>query len=566
MLPLMSDTPPRSARPINRRILSLWFPRLAAERVLRAAPALAETPLAVVGETGNLREIVSLNRAASARGLRRGQALTEAVTLCPDLLTRPHEPQRDAQALAALRRWAGRFSPWVAEEGAEALLIDLTGCAHLFGGEEALFAQVHQDCADLGLTVRAGIADTAGAAWALARYAGGGGVAQTHGGDAIDQEARATRSRAEKRRHWTRGGAAPEAQGKPGRVARISPPGGVRQSLSPLPIAALRVPPDITAGLARLGLRRIGDLWGMPRAGLARRFGRELVRRLDQALGVEPEPISPAGAPLHFAMRLTLPEPIGLEADILAGLDRLLPPLCEKLRARGRGARRLRLEMLRAEGGTETVEVGLARPADRPDSLRPLFELKLGGVEAGFGFDVLRLVATVTEPLHATEHKGGWAVAAEARAGRSAAQAFDDLIARIGARVGLERITREHPTDSHIPEKTSATQAAAYSAPAADWPETTRPRPLTLFRPEPVTAPDDPTPPVQFRWRGRVFETRAAHGPERIAPEWWLDDPNWRTGVRDYWRVVTTEGHRLWLFYAHGGAASGGWFAQGDFG
>ncbi|MBF9061109.1 DNA polymerase Y family protein, partial [Rhodobacterales bacterium HKCCSP123] len=152
------------------------------------------------------------------------------------------------------------------------------------------------------------------------------------------------------------------------------------------------------------------------------------------------------------------------------------------------------------------------------------------------------------------------------RAGRDAAQALDDLVARIGARVGLERITREHPTDSHIPEKTSATQAAAYSPPAPDWPRPARPRPLTLFRPEPVTAPSDPTPPAEFRWRGRRFETQAAQGPERIAPEWWLDDPNWRSGVRDYWRVVTTEGHRLWLFYAHGGAVSGGWFAQGDFG
>jgi protein ImuB len=179
---------------------------------------------------------------------------------------------------------------------------------------------------------------------------------------------------------------------------------------------------------------------------------------------------------------------------------------------------------------------------------------------------MLRLVATVTEPLHGTEHKGGWAVAAEARADRSDGQALDDLIARIGARVGLERITREHPADSHIPEKTSATQAAAYSAPAPDWPQPTRPRPLTLFRPEPVTAPATPDIPAQFRWRGRVFKTQAALGPERIAPEWWLDDPNWRSGVRDYWRVTTAEGSRLWLFYAHGGAISGGWFAQGDFG
>lgn len=570
LAPSRPSPPLLPVRRINRRILSLWFPRLATERIERLEPTLAERPLAVVREAANLREIHSLNTAASRAGLRRGQALADATALCPDLLTRPADPLREAQFLNTLRRWAGKFSPWVAEEGPEALLIDLTGCAHLFGGEEALFEQVHLDCADLGLSVSGGIADTAGAAWALARYAGGGGMARGRSGDAIDQEARATRSRAGKR-HWTKGGAAPNmpqntTDAQAGTVARISPPGDLRQSLAPLPIAALRVSDEITTGLARLGLRQVGELWSMPRGALTRRFGRELVWRLDQALGIEPEPISPAGAPLHFATRLSLPDPIGLESDIIAGIDRMLPVLCGKLRLKGRGARRIRLEMTKAEGGIERVEIGLARPTDQPDRIAPLLAMKLGDVEAGFGFDTLRLVAPVTEPLYATEHKGGWAVANEARAGRTDAQAFDDMIARIGARVGLEQIRREHPADSHIPEKTTAVQAAAFSEPVHDWPRGTRPRPLTLFRPEPVTAPDDPIPPETFRWRGQTFETQAAHGPERIAPEWWLDDPNWRSGVRDYWRVVTTGGEMLWLFYAHGGLSSGGWFTQGDFG
>lgn len=550
----------------NRRILSLWFPRLAAERLIRAEPILGEHPLAVIAEIGNLRQIASLNTAASQAGLKRGQPVAEAMAICPDLITRAADPLREAEFLSALRRWAGKFSPWVSEEGDTGLLIDLTGCAHLFGGEAALFDQIHQDCADLGLTVAAGIADTAGAAWALACYAGGGGLAKGRNGDAIDQEARATRSRAEKR-HWVKGGPAPETHIRTAPDTRIAPPGKTRQVLSPLPIAALRVSQETVTGLARLGLRRIGDLLGMPRAGLTRRFGQELVLRLDQALGVTPEPISPAGAPLHFAIRLSLPEPVGLEADILAALDRLLPALCEKLRARGRGARQVRLDMAKAEGGVERIEVGLARPADQPDRIRPLFALKLDGIDAGFGFDTLRVVATLTEPLHATTHKGGWAVteAAERRAQGRAGHSMEDLIARIGARVGLENITRERPADSHIPEKTSAVLAAAWSEPVEDWPETPRARPLTLFRPEPVTAPDQSDPPAQFRWRGRVFETIAANGPERIAPEWWLDDPNWRSGVRDYWRITTTDGYRIWLFYAHGAGVSGGWFCQGDF-
>lgn len=563
---------PHNSVDTRRRILSLWFPRLGAERVLRAEPELAEAALVTVTEAGNLRQLAATTMVAERAGLSRGQSLSEAAMLCPDLITRPEDVAREAALLNALRRWAGKFSPWVSEggmseEGAESLMIDLTGCAHLFGGEVALFAQVHEDCAGLGLSVCAGIADTAGAAWALARYAGGHGVAQGRSGDAIDQEARATRSRARKR-HWVKGGPAPATQVASGTVHRIAKPGGTRQALAPLPIAALRVDAEATASLARLGLRRVGDVLNLPRASLTRRFGRTLVRRLDQALGMEPEPISPAGAPLHFAVRLSFPDPIGLETDIAAGLDRILPRLCEKLRAHGRGARRVRLELNRVEGDTEIVDIGLARPADQPDKLKPLFEMKIGDVDAGFGIDRLRVVAYATEPLHETEHKGGWAVANDASGPRGSGQDMADLIARLGARVGLEAIRRARPADSHIPEKTSVPLAAAW-ADAQDpgtWPASTRPRPMTLFRPEPVTAPSTPNVPSDFRWRGRAFHTHSAQGPERIAPEWWLDDRQWRTGVRDYWRITTQDGARLWLYYAYGGDSLGGWFAHGDFG
>jgi protein ImuB len=306
----------------------------------------------------------------------------------------------------------------------------------------------------------------------------------------------------------------------------------------------------------------------MPRAGLARRFGADLVRRLDQALGVEPEPITPAAAPLHFAVRLSLPEPIGLEDDILAGLDRLAPVLCDKLRAQGRGARRVRLELSRVDGETQVLEVGLARPADRPDQLRPLFALKTGGIDAGFGIDRLRLSAPLTEPLHETSHKGGWAVSAEASAPRGEDQAMADLIARIGARVGLEAITRARPADSHIPEKTATPLAAAWSEPAPAGAGRAAPgrARLTLFPPEPVRAGDGPDPRPASPGVGRTLVTRAAVGPERIAPEWWLDDPDWRSGVRDYWRVTTGDGTMLWLYYAHGGTLRGGWFCHGAFG
>ena len=548
----------------NRRILSLWFPRLAAERALRLDRGSHDGPFAIVAERGNMQVLVSLSAEAEALGLTRGQPLRDAQAICPALLTRPANPVAEAAFLSALRRWAGKFSPWVAEEPPAALVVDLTGCAHLFGGEEALLDQIAADCDDLGLTVHCGIADTLGAAWALARHAGQP-VPVARSGDAIDQEAWATRSRAVKRRSWEKGGPAPRVEAVGGRPSRIAAPGQTRTALGPLPVAALRLPPETAADLTRLGLRRIADLAGQPRAGLARRFGRHLVQRLDQAMGVEPEPVSPAKAAPAFAVRLTFPDPIGLESDILAALDRLLPALGARLARAGRGARRVRLECHRTDQAMEWVEVGLARPSADPDRIRPLLILKIGGIDAGFGIDRLRLEAVETEPMHDRQHRGHLEAASDGR-GRAARSAqLDDLVGRIGARVGLEAITRLHPAESHIPEKTAKVLAAAWSEPAGDWPAPPAPRPLLLWRPEPVTAEDAPDLPMAFRWRRRDFRTVAGAGPERIAPEWWLDEPDWRSGVRDYWRVATDTGEMLWLYYAHGATMSGGWFCQGAF-
>ncbi|MBN2907669.1 MAG: DNA polymerase Y family protein [Rhodobacteraceae bacterium] len=543
-----------------RRILSLWFPRLAAERVLRQARGLPPSPLAILHEVNGAQVIASLTAEAQGAGLRTGQPLRDAMAICPQLLTRPADPGGEAAFLNGLRRWAGKFSPWVAEEPPDALVLDITGCAHLFGGEEAMMAEAQADCAALGLSVRAGLADTRGAAWALARFAGRD--ARPHrSGDAIAQEARATRSRAARRQVWQRvpaGGDTPPAP-------RIAAPGQTRAALAPLPLAALRLPQDTVAGLARLGLRRVEDLLGMPRAPLVRRFGQAVVLRLDQALGSAPEPISPARAAPHFAVRLSLPDPIGLEEDILAGIDRLLPALCARLRSAGRGARRLRLQAFRCDHAVQQIELGLARPADTPERMRPLIVLKLGGIDAGPGIDRLRIEATLSEPLHARQHAGHLEAARAAQDRQRADTALDDLIGRLGTRVGLEALTRLAPAESHIPEKGWQVLAAAWSAPVTDWPVRDRPRPLLLFPPEPVTAPDTPTPPARFRWRRRDFVALAHGGPERIAPEWWLDDPAWRAGPRDYWRVETDAGLRLWLYYAHGGEMSSGWFCHGQF-
>ena len=549
----------------DRRILSLWFPRLGAERLIRRQPVLADQPLGVVQEQANMQVITSLNGVAQDHGLQVGQPVRDAHAMCPGLLTHPRSPAGEVRFLEALQRWAGKFSPWVAPEDGDALVVDLTGCAHLFGGETDLMQVVQDDCTDLGLSVLMGLADTRGAAWALARFAGRA-TGSDRSGDAIDQEARATRSRAGKRRHWTKGGAAPVVRARANDSIRIAPSGQTYSALSPLPIAALRLEPEIAAQLGRLGLRRVGDLLGQPRAGLARRFGRGLVMRLDQAMGSAPEPVSPAKPPDHFAVRMTLPDPIGLAEDVMAGIDRLLPRLCKSLEDKGKGVRRVALQAYRSDHAVEVVEVGLARPSFDLHRIRPLLEMKIEEIDAGFGIDMLRLVAVQVEPVHDVMAVGHLQAGAAVQARLNNANALDDLVGRLGARVGLDAIRRLHPGDSHIPEKSHKILAAAWSKPhEGPWPAPSNPRPMLMWHPEPVHAPAVPRLPQTFRWRGRDLTRLRALGPERIAPEWWLDDPNWRSGTRDYWVADTEDGQRLWLFFAHGGGMSPGWFCQGSF-
>ena len=537
---------------------------MGAERLLRQARVTEEQPFAVVQDTGKTQVISSLSVSAEGWGLSHGQPLRDALAMCPDLITRLQNRQLEARFLASLRRWASKFSPWVAEEVPNALVIDLTGCAHLFGGELGVIQQVELDCRDLGLSVHIGMADTKGAAWALARYAGQPlGLSRT--GDAIDQEAPATRSRAVKRRNWERGGQPPRLQSSQGGFARIAAPGFTQQALAPLPVAALRLEDHVITSLNRLGLRRVENLMDQPRAAIARRFGKGTIYRMDQALGVAPEPISPAKQSLHLACRLTLPEPIGLIEDMLAALDKLLPRLAASLTAKGRGVRRLRLEAYRTDQTMQSVEVGLARPSADMALIRQLLVIKLEDIKVEFGIDVLRVVAAQTEPIYAHQHKGKIKAGPAVAARLSQNTELDDLIGKLGARIGLEAITRLHPGDSHIPEKASQVLAAAWSMPQMDWPIVLRARPLIYFQPEPIVAAEVPKVPLHFKWRGQSHELQSAQGPERIAPEWWLAERAWRSGTRDYWQVVTKSGDRLWLYFSHGGAISGGWFCHGRF-
>jgi protein ImuB len=564
-----------------RRILALFLPTLATDRLSRLSGAPApERPLALVARLGNRRLVTAVGRAAEAAGVAPGMAVADAQALLPELLLADAAPAADAAFLARLAEWCRRWTPFPAVDGADGLRLDVTGCAHLSGGERKLLADVMARFAALGLACRGAIVETPGAAWALAHY----------GAEA----------------------------------ATVVPPGGARAALLPLDISALRLLPEDALLLERLGLKRIAQLAAMPRAALARRFGDRLARRLDEAFGTVAEPISPRRwRPAHRS-RLAFAEPMGNPEDIPRAAQRLIEDLCGNLEREGVGARRLVLAAYRCDGETPRVAIGTARPNRDIRHLTKLFEEKLGAIDPGLGIDEMTLDATIVESLAPVQMKAAlnrceasslsrlreWdgvrAVSerlgialtlpltrappspASGRGKQSEGLAFlpwiakpakraapalpaptieeglATLVDRLAGRLGPENVFRLTPVESHVPER--AQQALPVFAPFRPGWAAGAPRPIRLMpSPEPVEAmapvPDDP--PVFFIWRRVRRRVVRADGPERIAPEWWRED----AATRDYYRVEDAEGRRYWLFRAglYAPGATPRWYLHGVF-
>lgn len=455
--------------------------------------------------------IHALDPAARAAGLKRGQTQADALAMIPRLACRPADPEADARALEALAVWAERWSPSVtvdsSDEGLEGLFLDVTGAAHLFGGEAALLEQVRTRLAEAGIPSRAALGPTPGAAWALARF----GPADEAAAIAVDET--------------------------------------VRALLEPLPVEALRIDDRTLAQARRFGLKRIGDLYPMPRAGLARRFrdgdGIGLVTRLDQALGFSAEAMAPVRPPPRYRAWRTWMEPVEDIEGVEARLIELVQDLAAPLEKDGQGARALTLTGFRSDGRTTALSVRMGLPGRDPKVWLRLFrEAGLGRLELGFGLDALMLTADVVEPMVARQ--GALESEAEARQ----AEGLAALVDRLSARLGEDRVLTPEPVDSWIPERAERLRPALGRAPAALADDEAQPL-LLLDPPEPVEAiaelPDGA--PARFTWRRLSRRVVRADGPRRLSPEWWRPRPDGRqTRTRDYYRVEDDRGARYWLF------------------
>ena len=511
-----------------RRIVSVWlidWPvtvwRRSATRARRPAsppdPALdPQTPFALILRNSRGAAVIhALNPAARAAGLRRGQTQADARAMIPQLVCKPADPEADARALTALAVWAERWSPSVSLDpspgGLEGLFLDVTGAAHLFGGEAALAAQIRDRLAEAGVRARVALAPTPGAAWALARWSEAGNEVGT--GDCIADD------------------------------------DTLRGLLAPLPVDALRLDDRTLAQARRFGLKRIGDLYPMPRAGLARRFrdgaGVGLVQRLDQALGFTGEALTPVRPPPKYRAWQAWMEPVGDIEGVEARLVDLTADLSAPLVRDGQGARALTLTGFRSDGGTTSLSVRMGRPGRDPGIWLRLFrEAGLGRLKLGFGLDALMLTVDAVEPM--TARQGALESEAEAQQAESLAA----LIDRLSARLGEDRVLMPEPVDSWIPERAERWRSALGRPLSVPVPVGRRPL-LLLDPPEPVEAiaelPDGA--PARFIWRRLSRRVTRADGPERLSPEWWRPRPDGRqVRTRDYYRVEDDAGGRYWLF------------------
>jgi protein ImuB len=567
-----------------RRFLSLWLPRLATDRARRLNGVDRRAPLAAVAKVNNAERLVCVDAEAARLGLTVGLSLADARARHPNLVAVEAQPMEEARLLERLCDWCSRFTPLAALDCADGLMLDISGVAHLFGGEEALIEDCRARLAAQGFTVAAGVGGNPRAAWALARF--------------------------------SRVKIAPDPLSDKA-FAKL---------FHDLPLAALGLDDKTVADLARAGLRRIGDIALRPRAPIAARFGPMPIARLDALKGLERSSIAPRFRPPDFCAERRFASPVQTFQAIEATLCKLADDLVVLLERQAKGARRIELELYRVDGDVRRIRVGASRPLNEARAIVRLIAERLASrdeepIDAGYGVDLMRLACLAAEPLAPSQAELERAHEAER------ARALTELLDRLSARLGARAVTRRELIEAHLPEQAEAAAPATLgqarmrgenrhceepqgvcknarlstgygdeaiqrnaepttvSGLLRHSPSQTgvsrRPmarndglngapaRPLRLFvRPEPIEAlaevPDGP--PLRFRWRRVLHDIAAIEGPERIAAPWWR-----RVGAptRDYFRAEDSEGRRFWL-YREGlwgrETAQAKWFVHGVFG
>ncbi|MDB5206657.1 MAG: polymerase family protein [Flavisolibacter sp.] len=498
---------------MSKRFISIWFPYLTTDWHVRKQPFLKDKPFVLKAIVRNRVVITAANSLALSQGIRKNMVLADAKALYPSLHVIDDKPTLTTQLPDRIAEWCIRFTPSAAADYPNGIILDATGCTHLWGSEEAYLKDITSRLSQRGYTVRAAMADTIGCAWAVARY----------GNQMIVEK------------------------------------GAQVETLLPLPITALRLSEETISVLQKLGLRQIKDVISIPHTSLRRRFGTTLLQRLRQAIGEEEEVIVPVYPIEPYNERLPCIEPIKTRVGIEIALQHLLTNLCSRLCKEGKGLRTAIFRAYRMDGGTSGIEISTNQPSQNAEHLFQLFSIKISTIEPKEGIELFLLEATVVEEA-VVKQEGLW----QTNSSSLDTQVLD-LMDRYAARFGQDAVQRFLPTEHYWPERSFKGTSILTEEPTTDW-KLDRPRPLQVLTPPEVvdvTAPIPDYPPMSFRYRDQLHKIVKADGPERIEQEWWIQEGE----HRDYYAVEDEEGRRYWLFRSghYNETTSPKWFLHGFF-
>ncbi|MDF2369114.1 DNA polymerase Y family protein, partial [Sneathiella sp.] len=458
--------------------------------------------------------VSALSRNAGNMGFVPGMSLADVRAAAPDMLYYDADPMRDMRCLQGLLRWTSRFTPRVSRGAGHNLYLDIAGASHLFGGEDALLDTIETQMKNFGFTVRLALADSKAAAWGFAHF------------------------------------------GETKSNIRTEILEGVA---SELPVEALRLSYASTALCQRLGLKKIGDLTKLPRVALTSRVGLEGISRFDRFFGRATEVTEFARHKKRLIEEMQFFDPLATNAGVEAALERLLEKLCQRLSGMQQGVRTARLQLDRVDHETMSFSIQLTRPSVDTTILKRLFLHHFDQIDVGFGIDRLTLIAEQVAPL--SRHQ----LSLENSDIQNREQDKERLINELSNMVGAQHIQRFFPSDSHIPERAFNRQTALYATQFQNWCPPSGKRPLRILkRPVSVLLRDgiEKRAPKTVFWQGKECHLTPLSGPERIEPDWWRDDPGWRSGARDYWWAKADFGALLWLYRVSDGMKTQ-WFVHG---
>ncbi len=497
----------------EKRFIVIWFRYLKTDWFTLRKPDLNGQPFVLASPDHGRMVITSANAVAQAQGIDKGMVVADARAIFPGLQVLDDNAELSEKLLKRLAEWSIRYTPAVSIDGTSGLILDATGCAHLWGGENTYLENIITRLKNHGYNVCAAMADTIGTAWAIAHYRKKSGIIEK---------------------------------------------GQQTTALLSLPPEALRIDIETAERLHKLGLRHISQLINMQRSALRRRFGQPIIQRLNQALGLENEVMHPVQPVEPYQERLPSLEPIITLTGIEIALKRLLETLCKRLKQEQKGLRKAVFKCYRTDEKILSIEIGTNRPSNNINHLFKLFELKTGTLEADAGIDLFILEAQKVETISPLQEKL-WQ-----KTGGLDNIALLELMDRIAGKFGADHVRRYLPDEHYWPERSVKSALSLNEKLTVEW-KVDRPRPLQLL-PNPetieVTAPVPDYPPMNFRYKQKLHKIINAEGPERIEQEWWLQQGQ----HRDYYYVEDEDGNRYWLFrLGHYHDRSYQWFIHGFF-